>query len=142
MKQFPSTADRPDRNKIGRGFLEVENLVKSYPTPEGGELVILDNINLTIHADEYISVIGHSGCGKSTLLKMVAGLEKPTSGSVRLDGKEVRKPGAERMMVFQHYGLLPWLTVRENIRLAVDEVLKKANRAEKISIVNEIGRAS
>ena len=137
MKQFPSTADRHDRNKIGRGFLEVENLVKSYPTPEGGELVILDNINLTIHADEYISVIGHSGCGKSTLLKMVAGLEKPTSGSIQLDGKEIRKPGAERMMVFQHYSLLPWLTVQENVRLAVDEVLKNASAIEKKQIVSE-----
>jgi len=137
MKQFPSTADRHDRNKIGRGFLEVENLVKSYPTPEGGELVILDNINLTIHADEYISVIGHSGCGKSTLLKMVAGLEKPTSGSMQLDGKEIRKPGAERMMVFQHYSLLPWLTVQENVRLAVDEVLKNASPIEKKQIVSE-----
>ncbi|PPS45680.1 ABC transporter ATP-binding protein [Chroococcidiopsis sp. TS-821] len=122
-----------DRN----GFLEIENLVKSYPLSDGGEFVVLDGINLTINEDEFISVIGHSGCGKSTLLKIVAGLEKPTYGSVRLDGREIRKPGAERMMVFQQYSLLPWLTVRENIRLAVDEVLKKASRAEKISIVNE-----
>lgn len=119
------------------GFLEIENLVKSYPKADGGEFVILNGINLSVGEDEYISVIGHSGCGKSTLIKIVAGLEKPTSGLVRLDGKEIRKPGAERMMVFQHYSLLPWLTVRENIRLAVDEVLKNANRAEKISIVNE-----
>jgi nitrate/nitrite transport system ATP-binding protein len=137
VKQFPSTADRDNRNKIGKGFLEVENLVKSYPTPEGGELVVLDEINLTLHEDEYISVIGHSGCGKSTLLKMVAGLEKPTSGSIRLDGKEIRKPGADRMMVFQHYSLLPWLTVQENVRLAVDEVLKTASPVEKKQIVSE-----
>ncbi|NDJ24061.1 ATP-binding cassette domain-containing protein [Nostoc sp. B(2019)] len=119
------------------GFLEVENLVKSYPTPDKDNFVVLDGVNLTIGEDEFISVIGHSGCGKSTLLKIIAGLEKATSGSVRLDGKEIRKPGAERMMVFQNYSLLPWLTVRENIRLAVDEVLKNANRAEKVSIVNE-----
>lgn len=118
------------------GFLQIENLFKSYATP-GGEFVVLDNVNLTVAEDEYISVIGHSGCGKSTLLKIIAGLENPTSGSVRLDGKEIRKPGADQMMVFQHYSLLPWLTVRENIRLAVDEVLKDANRSEKISIVNE-----
>lgn len=110
------------------GFLEIENLVKSYLTPDKGEFVVLNSVNLTIGEDEYISVIGHSGCGKSTLLKIVAGLEKATSGSVRLDGKEIRKPGAERMMVFQHYSLLPWLTVRENIRLAVDEVLKTVQR--------------
>ncbi|MBC6434257.1 ABC transporter ATP-binding protein [Nostoc sp. HG1] len=119
------------------GFLEVENLVKSYPTPDKDDFVVLDGVNLTIGEDEYISVIGHSGCGKSTLLKIIAGLEKATSGSVRLDGQEIHKPGAERMMVFQNYSLLPWLTVRENIRLAVDEVLKNANRSEKISIVNQ-----
>ncbi|MEH1888635.1 MAG: nitrate ABC transporter ATP-binding protein [Nostoc sp.] len=119
------------------GFLEIENLVKSYPTPDKDNFVVLDGVNLTIGEDEYISVIGHSGCGKSTLLKIVAGLEKATSGSVRLDGQEISQPGAERMVVFQNYSLLPWLTVRENIRLAVDEVLKNANRAEKISIVNQ-----
>jgi nitrate/nitrite transport system ATP-binding protein len=118
-------------------FLEIENLVKSYPTADKGEFVVLDGVNLTIGEDEFISVIGHSGCGKSTLLKIIGGFERATSGSVRLDGKEIRKPGADRMMVFQNYSLLPWLTVRENIRLAVDEVLKSANRAEKISIVNE-----
>jgi nitrate/nitrite transport system ATP-binding protein len=137
VKQFPSTADRNNRNTISRGFLEVENLVKSYRTPEGGEFVVLDGINLTIQQNEFISVIGHSGCGKSTLLKIVAGLDKPSSGSVRLDGKEIRKPGAERMMVFQHYSLLPWLTVQENVRLAVDEVIKKASPIEKKQIVSE-----
>ncbi|WP_449420043.1 ABC transporter ATP-binding protein [Phormidium nigroviride] len=119
------------------GFLEIENLVMSYHNPNGSEFIVLNDVNLTVGEDEFISVIGHSGCGKSTLLKIVGGLEKQTSGSVRLQGKEIRKPGADRMMVFQHYGLLPWLTVRENIRLAVDEVLKSATRAEKISLVNE-----
>ena len=127
---FPKTMER-------NGFLEIENLVKSYSRPDKEEFVVLDHVNLTIEENEYISVIGHSGCGKSTLLKIIGGFEKATSGSVRLDGKEIRKPGADRMMVFQNYSLLPWLTVRENIRLAVDEVLKNANRAEKISIVNE-----
>jgi nitrate/nitrite transport system ATP-binding protein len=118
-------------------FVVIENLVKSYPQPDGGDTVILDGINLTIGPEEYISVIGHSGCGKSTMLKILAGLEKPTSGMATIEGKEIRKPGADRMMVFQNYALLPWLTVRDNIRLAVDEVLKKANRAEKVSLVNE-----
>lgn len=119
------------------GFLQITNLVKSYPTPDGGEFVVLNGVDLTVEEDEFISVIGHSGCGKSTLLKIVAGLEKATSGSVRIEGREIRKPGSDRMMIFQHYGLLPWLTVKENIRLAVDEVLKDAKRSEKISIVNE-----
>ncbi len=132
---YPSNQDEHNSNRSG--FLEVINLCKSYPKPDGSESLVLDNLNLTIGENEFISVVGHSGCGKSTLLKIVAGLEKATSGSVLLDGKEIRKPGAERMMVFQQYSLLPWLTVRENIRLAVDEVLKKANRSEKISIVND-----
>ncbi|MFN5988333.1 MAG: ABC transporter ATP-binding protein [Dolichospermum sp.] len=134
---YPILTDNNTTERQRNGFLEIENLVKSYPTPDKGKFVVLNNINLTIGEDEYISVIGHSGCGKSTLLKIIGGFEKATSGSVRLEGKEIRKPGAERMMVFQNYSLLPWLTVRENIRLAVDEVLKNANRAEKISIVNE-----
>lgn len=137
MKQFPSTTNKNSRNEIGTGFLEIENVVKSYSTPNDGEFVVLDGINLTIQENEYISVIGHSGCGKSTLLKMVAGLDKVTAGSIRLEGKEIRKPGAERMMVFQHYSLLPWLTVEENIRLAVDEVLKKTSLGEKKRIVRE-----
>jgi nitrate/nitrite transport system ATP-binding protein len=137
MKYTPLTINTHEQAKSRTSFLEIENLVKSYPTPDKGNFVVLDGVNLTIGENEFISLIGHSGCGKSTLLKIVAGLERATSGSVRLDGKEIYKPGAERMMVFQNYSLLPWLTVRENIRLAVDEVLKNANRAEKISIVNE-----
>ncbi len=130
---FPAT----DRLRDPAEFLRIENVTKAYPVAGGGQTVILDGINLTIGADEYISVIGHSGCGKSTLLKIVAGLEQATSGSVWLEGREVRKPGAERMMVFQQYSLLPWLTVRDNVRLAVDEVLRNLSSAEKREIVNE-----
>lgn len=118
-------------------FLTVENVVKAFPKPDGSAFVVLHDINLTVGQKEYVSVIGHSGCGKSTLVRIVAGLEKPTSGLAALEGKAIRKPGADRMMVFQGYALLPWLTVRENIRLAVDEVFKQASRSEKIGIVNE-----
>jgi nitrate/nitrite transport system ATP-binding protein len=118
-------------------FLVIENLVKAFPKPDGGKTVVLDGINLTIGAEEYISVIGHSGCGKSTMLRIIAGLDKATSGMITLEGKEIRKAGAERMMVFQNYALLPWLTVKENIRLAVDEVYKKATNAEKVDSINE-----
>jgi nitrate/nitrite transport system ATP-binding protein len=128
---------KPIYQDYSQEFLVVENVVKAFRKPDGSEFVVLDDINLTVGEEEYVSVIGHSGCGKSTLLRIVAGLEKPTSGLVTLEGKAIRKPGAERMMVFQGYSLLPWLTVRENIRLAVDEVLKTASRTEKISVVNE-----
>lgn len=118
-------------------FVVIENVVKSFPKPDGSQFVVLNGINLTIKAQEYVSVIGHSGCGKSTLIRIVAGLEKATSGLVTLEGKAIRKPGAERMMVFQGYSLLPWLTVKENIRMAVDEVFKNLSRAEKTSLVYE-----
>jgi len=118
-------------------FLVIEDLSKSFKRQDGTESLVLNDINLTVGEDEYISIIGHSGCGKSTLLKIVAGLERATSGMVRLQGKEIRKPGAERMMVFQQYSLLPWLTVRDNIRLAVDEVLDRISPAERKQIVNE-----
>lgn len=118
-------------------FLTIANLVKAYPAPDRGDFVVLDGIDLVLAENEFVSVIGHSGCGKSTLLKIVAGLERATSGLVTLEGKEIRKPGADRMMVFQHYGLLPWLTVRENVRMAVDEVLGHLSHAEKTQLVNE-----
>jgi nitrate/nitrite transport system ATP-binding protein len=123
--------------QTSQGFLVIENLVKTFKGADGRESVVLNGINLNIEANEYISVIGHSGCGKSTLLKIIAGLETATSGLVQLEGKEIRKPGAERMMVFQQYALLPWLTVRDNIRLAIDEVMKQASVAQKKEIVEE-----
>ena len=138
MTQFTSTSTNAKISvNSERLFLEIDNLFKSYKSADSTEFSVLENINLHIGENEFISVIGHSGCGKSTLLKIVAGLEKQSAGMVRLEGKEIRKPGADRMMVFQHYGLLPWLTVRENIRLAVDEVLQNLGRPEKISLVNE-----
>lgn len=138
MTQYFSTSiEASNQVKKQPEFLEINNLFKSYTNADGSEFSVLDNINLSIGENEYISVIGHSGCGKSTLLKIVAGLEKQSDGIVTLEGKEIRKPGADRMMIFQHYGLLPWLTVRENIRLAVDEVLQTLSRADKISLVNE-----
>ena len=137
VKSTAHLLDTDSTNPNKGEFLVIEHLVKAYPTAGGGESVILDGINLTIGENEFISVIGHSGCGKSTLLKIVAGLETASGGSVRLEGREIRKPGAERMMVFQHYSLLPWLTVRENIRLAVDEVFPKIPKNEKKQIVND-----
>ncbi len=138
MTQYFSTSiEASSKVKKQAEFLEINNLFKSYKNADGSEFSVLENINLSIGENEYISVIGHSGCGKSTLLKIVAGLEKQSDGIVTLEGKEIRKPGADRMMIFQHYGLLPWLTVRENIRLAVDEVLQSLSRSEKISLVNE-----
>jgi len=133
----PTSYPRTEHLEQNSRFLEVENLNRAFKTPEGNLSIVLNNINLTIGEREYVSIIGHSGCGKSTLLRIIAGLDKATSGSVRLDGKEIRKPGAERMMVFQNYSLLPWLTVEENVRLAVDEVMKNLSPLEKKQLVSE-----
>ena len=132
-----STSPNPANAGNGNDFLSIEQIVKTYRKPNGDQFVVLNGIDMTIGQQEYVSVIGHSGCGKSTLMRIVAGLEKPTSGVVTLEGKAIRKPGSERMMVFQGYALLPWLTVRENIRMAVDEVFKTMSRADKSAIVNE-----
>ncbi|MBW4623822.1 MAG: nitrate ABC transporter ATP-binding protein [Cyanosarcina radialis HA8281-LM2] len=137
MRSTTFSTDFDEQMAIDNKFLVIENLFKAFSKPDGSQAVVLDGIDLTVGPEEYISIIGHSGCGKSTLLRAIAGLERPTSGLITLEGKEIRRPGADRMMVFQNYALLPWLTVRENIRLAVDEVLQNVNRAEKISLVNE-----
>jgi nitrate/nitrite transport system ATP-binding protein len=129
--------DQAQRNEKSGAFLEIEGLVKSYPKPQGGQVVVLDHINLTVDEQEFIAVIGHSGCGKSTLLRMVAGLEKASLGTIRLEGKPIRKPGSDRMMVFQQYCLLPWLTVRQNVRLALDEVFEQLSTVERAELVTE-----
>ncbi|MBD1836542.1 ABC transporter substrate-binding protein [Cyanobacteria bacterium FACHB-472] len=116
-------------------FVEIDHVDRIYPLANGGTYVALRNVDLKIKQGEFISLIGHSGCGKSTLLNMVAGLDKPTRGGVILEGKQITSPGPDRMVVFQNYSLLPWLSVRENISLAVDEVFQDKPRGERKGIV-------
>jgi nitrate/nitrite transport system ATP-binding protein len=116
-------------------FVEVDHIDKEFPLPNGAKYVALKNIELKIKQGEFVSLIGHSGCGKSTLLNMIAGLDQPTKGGVILEGRQVKNPGPDRMVVFQNYSLLPWLTVRENIALAVNRVLKGKPKGECRSIV-------
>lgn len=114
-------------------FLLVDNVSKHYPTPKG-VYPVLQNVNLQIQQGEFICVIGHSGCGKSTLLNMVSGFNQPSSGQVLLQGKPITKPGTDRMVVFQNYSLLPWLTAFENVYLAVKSVYPQKSEAEKRAI--------
>jgi nitrate/nitrite transport system ATP-binding protein len=96
------------------------------------ETCVLKDITFDVEKGEYISIIGHSGCGKSTLLNIVAGLTPATQGGVLLEGKEVNDPGPDRAVVFQNHSLLPWLTVYDNVRLAVDKVFSSTkSRAER-----------
>jgi nitrate/nitrite transport system ATP-binding protein len=105
--------------------LELTKVDIDFPTPNG-PFKALENVNLTIHKGEFVSLIGHSGCGKSTVLNIVAGLYQATKGGCLLDGKEVNSPGPERAVVFQNHSLLPWLTAYENVELAVKQVFGKS----------------
>jgi nitrate ABC transporter ATP-binding subunit len=122
--------------KTGEPILVIEDVSKIYPT-SAGPSTVLSGVNLTVHEGEFICLIGHSGCGKSTLLNMVAGFNKPTHGEVRLHAKRISEPGPDRMMVFQNYALLPWLSAYENVYLAVDSVHPNKSEAEKKAIVRE-----
>src|SRR5204863_4045986 len=101
-------------------YLSVEGVDMSY-----GASHILAGIDLAIRKGEFVTLIGHSGCGKSTLLNLVAGLVRPTEGTVLLAGKHVDGPGPDRGVVFQNHSLLPWLTCFDNVHLAVERVFEE-----------------
>lgn len=112
-------------------YLSVEQVEMTFAT-KGATTNVLKDINLSVQRGEYISIIGHSGCGKSTLLNIIAGLTESTSGAVILDGKEVNAPGPDRSVVFQNHSLLPWLTVYENVSLAVNKTFARSkSKAER-----------
>ena len=118
-------------------FVEVDHIDRIFPLPNGNSYTALKNIDLKIPQGEFISLIGHSGCGKSTLLNIIAGLDRATTGGVILEGREVKEPGPDRMVVFQNYALLPWKTAFENVYIAVNAVYPNKPEAEKRAIVRE-----
>ena len=118
-------------------FVEVDHVDRVFNLPDGGEYIALKNIDLHIHKGEFVSLVGHSGCGKSTLLNILSGLDQPSSGGIILEGRQVTEPGPDRMVVFQNYSLLPWLTAYENIYLGVDSVFPDKPEKVKKRIVME-----
>jgi nitrate/nitrite transport system ATP-binding protein len=102
-------------------YLKIDHLSKSFARGSL-ENEVLHDVTLTIERGEYVSIIGHSGCGKSTLLNIVAGLLPATIGGVLLENREVNAPGPDRAVVFQNHSLLPWLTVYDNVAIAVNKV--------------------
>ena len=115
-------------------YVEISQLMKSYPTADGGQAVIVKDFNLKIAKGEFVTVIGHSGCGKSTQLMMLAGLTDITEGGIVIAGKEINGPGPDRGIVFQSPSLLPWLTAMENVMLGVDQVFFTATKEERHQI--------
>lgn len=99
----------------GTGSIRAENLRKQFTRPDGETVVALNDVNVTIKAGEFISLIGPSGCGKSTFLRLVAGLARPDGGSLLLDDAPITGPGYDRGLVFQDPTLFPWLTIYDNI---------------------------
>jgi nitrate/nitrite transport system ATP-binding protein len=124
-------------------FLELNNVCKHYDTAGGRRAEVLGDINLQIDEGEFVAIVGYSGAGKSTLMSIVAGLARPSGGTVTLDGKPVVGPGPDRAIVFQNYSLLPWLTVYDNVALAVDELFpswtaarRRAHTLKYVEMVN------
>jgi len=114
--------------------LVIENLSRVFPGVHGGAAVTaLQPTNLSIGDNDFVTILGPSGCGKSTLLRMVAGLDRPTTGTITLDGRRIIAPGPDRGMVFQSYTLFPWLTISQNIAFGLTE--KGMNEAQAKDIV-------
>ncbi|MFE3838838.1 ABC transporter ATP-binding protein [Pseudogemmobacter sonorensis] len=113
--------------------LAISGLSMAFDTEAGAPLTVLDRIDLTVAANEFVSVVGTSGCGKSTLLSILGGLTAPTAGRVLLDGVPITGPGRDRGFVFQGYSLFEWMTVERNIDFALEK--SRLSRAERRELV-------
>lgn len=124
-------------------LLELRNVTKEYIDDNGKSITVLNDIDLSVNYNEFISVVGPSGCGKSTLLRMIMGLERCTRGDILFKGQSMMggKVNPHMAMVFQSFGLFPWLTVIENVEFGLESMhIPKAQRREKsLSIIQEVG---
>ncbi|AOW98704.1 MULTISPECIES: ABC transporter ATP-binding protein [Moorena] len=127
--------------------ISLRHISKTFPGKHGwfdkitgqssADFVAIEDINLDIEHNTFVSIIGPSGCGKSTLLNIIAGLSSATSGEVIINGQLVTQPGPDRGMVFQNYALMPWMTVEGNIRFAVETVYPKISAREQKRVIKE-----
>ena len=109
-------------------MLKFDDVYKNFDETE-----VLANINLEVQEGEFLAILGFSGSGKTTLINLIAGLQKPDAGTVTIRGDQIEGPGYDRGLIFQTYSLMPWLTVRQNILMAIDEVFLKDSKADKIA---------
>ncbi len=114
-------------------MLDLNDLKKVYPTPKG-DYVVLENLNLQIMKEEFVTIIGHSGCGKTTMLSMIAGLNPISGGSISVLSSPIKGPGPDRGVIFQSPSLMPWLTTLENVMLGVRQVFPHAKKKEREDI--------
>ncbi len=114
-------------------MLDLKNLKKVYPTPKG-DYIVLEDLNLQIMKEEFVTIIGHSGCGKTTMLSMIAGLNEITGGSISVLGKPIKGPGPDRGVIFQAPSLMPWMTSLQNVLLGVNQVFPHATKKQRNDI--------
>src|SRR5271170_6184752 len=126
---------------MSAGLLEIDSVRQAFPRPDGGQLLVLDDINLKLEEGEIVALLGRSGSGKSSLLRLVAGLARPTAGSLSYLGQPIAGPAPGISMVFQSFALFPWLTVLENVELGL-EALRLPNaeiRQRALAAIDLIG---
>ena len=123
----------PQANPQPIPMLRMKDLTKIYPTPKGSYTVI-ENLQLEIKKEEFVSIIGHSGCGKTTLLTMIAGLNEISGGQILLNDNPITGPGPDRGVIFQAPSLLPWMTALQNVLLGVKQVFPHATKKQKEDI--------
>ena len=121
-----------------RAFVEIAALGKTYDTPAGPAEIVRD-VNLYIREGEFVFLLGHSGCGKTTVLSILMGLNRPSTGGIVIDGREIDGPGTDRGVVFQSATLLPWMSVRDNVRLALDQVPRGPGTAGADAYLDAVG---
>jgi NitT/TauT family transport system ATP-binding protein len=105
---------------MSTGLLEIDSVRQAFPRPDGGQLLVLDDINLKLEEGQIVALLGRSGSGKSTLLRLIAGIARPTNGTLTYLGAPIQGPAPGISMVFQSFALFPWLTVLENVELGLE----------------------